>query len=92
MKDAEVVYGDVRAETLQAAKKLQWVQSGEAGMENMDPEILHAAVLQTADDAARGHAEIGASHRVGGADDGIVGMVGAGTALARERGAKRRGY
>src|SRR5580704_15802367 len=27
VKDAEVIYGDVRADTLQAAKKLQWVQS-----------------------------------------------------------------
>ncbi len=47
VKDAEVVYGDVRAETLQAAKKLQWVQSGEAGMENMDPAMRTSLVVLT---------------------------------------------
>src|ERR1043165_9140572 len=39
VKDAEVVYGDVRADTLQVAKNLKWVQSGEAGMENQDPAM-----------------------------------------------------
>src|SRR5262245_3465153 len=33
IKDAEVAYGDLRADTLAVAKNLQWVQSGEAGME-----------------------------------------------------------
>jgi phosphoglycerate dehydrogenase-like enzyme len=47
VKDAEVVYGDVRAETLQAAKKLQWVQSGEAGMENMDEAMRQSPVTLT---------------------------------------------
>jgi phosphoglycerate dehydrogenase-like enzyme len=47
VKDAEVVYGDVRADTLQAAKKLQWVQSGEAGMENMDPAMRESPVVLT---------------------------------------------
>ena len=47
VKDAEVVYGDVRADTLQVAKKLQWVQSGEAGMENMDPAMRQSPVVLT---------------------------------------------
>jgi phosphoglycerate dehydrogenase-like enzyme len=47
VKDAEVIYGDIRAETLQAAKKLQWVQSGEAGMENMDPAMRESPVVLT---------------------------------------------
>jgi phosphoglycerate dehydrogenase-like enzyme len=47
VKDAEVVYGDIRADTLQAAKKLQWVQSGEAGMENMDPALRASPVVLT---------------------------------------------
>lgn len=45
--DAEVIYGDVRADTLQVAKKLQWVQSGEAGMENMDPVMRQSPVVLT---------------------------------------------
>jgi phosphoglycerate dehydrogenase-like enzyme len=47
VKDAEVVYGDVRADTLQVAKKLQWVQSSEAGMENMDPAMRQSPVVLT---------------------------------------------
>jgi len=47
VKDAEVIYGDVRADTLQAAKKLQWVQSGEAGMENQDPAMRNSPVVLT---------------------------------------------
>ena len=47
VKDAEVVYGDVRADTLQVAKNLKWVQSGEAGMENMDPAMRTSPVVLT---------------------------------------------
>jgi D-2-hydroxyacid dehydrogenase (NADP+) len=47
VKTAEVVYGDVKAETLEVAKKLQWVQSGEAGMENMDPAMRQSPVILT---------------------------------------------
>jgi len=36
VKSAEVVYGDVRGDTLQFASKLKWVQAGGAGMEGMD--------------------------------------------------------
>jgi phosphoglycerate dehydrogenase-like enzyme len=47
VKDAEVVYGDVRADTLQVAKKLKWVQSGEAGMEHQDPAMKESPVVLT---------------------------------------------
>ena len=46
-RDAEVIYGDVRADTLQVATKLKWVQSGEAGMENMDPAMRQSPVVLT---------------------------------------------
>jgi phosphoglycerate dehydrogenase-like enzyme len=46
-KDAEVIYGDVRADTLRIAKKLQWVQSGEAGMEHQDPAMKESPVILT---------------------------------------------
>jgi phosphoglycerate dehydrogenase-like enzyme len=47
VKSAEVVYGDVHADTLHAARNLQWVQSGEAGMENMDPALRESPVVLT---------------------------------------------
>lgn len=47
VKDAEVVYGDVRADTLQAARKLKWVQSNEAGMEHTDPAVRQSPVVLT---------------------------------------------
>ena len=47
VKDAEVVYGDVRADTLQIAKNLKWVQSGEAGMEHQDPAMKDSPVVLT---------------------------------------------
>ncbi len=36
LRDAEVVYGDVRGADLDYAPRLRWVQSGGAGMEGMD--------------------------------------------------------
>ncbi|MBV8818046.1 MAG: D-2-hydroxyacid dehydrogenase [Acidobacteriaceae bacterium] len=36
LRDAEVVYGDLKGPDLDYAPKLKWVQSGGAGMENMD--------------------------------------------------------
>jgi len=36
LKDAEVVYGDMRGADLDYAPKLKWVQAGGAGMEGMD--------------------------------------------------------
>jgi phosphoglycerate dehydrogenase-like enzyme len=43
VKDAEVVYGDLDAETLAAAPRLKWIQSREAGMERMDVAVRPAA-------------------------------------------------
>jgi phosphoglycerate dehydrogenase-like enzyme len=45
--DAEVVYGDVRGDALQFAKKLKWVQSGGAGVENMDEVMRNSPVVLT---------------------------------------------
>ena len=47
VKDAEVVYGDVRGDSLQFAKKLKWVQSGAAGMESMDEVMRNSPVVLT---------------------------------------------
>jgi phosphoglycerate dehydrogenase-like enzyme len=47
VKDAEVVYGDVDAETLAVAPKLKWIQSREAGMEHMDPAVRASPVVVT---------------------------------------------
>lgn len=46
-QDAEVVYGDIRGDTLQFAKKLKWVQSGAAGMEGMDDVMRNSPVVVT---------------------------------------------
>src|SRR5688572_16248273 len=47
VKDAEVVYGDVRGDTLQFASKLKWVQSGGAGVEGMDDVMRNSPVVLT---------------------------------------------
>jgi phosphoglycerate dehydrogenase-like enzyme len=47
LKDAEVVYGSIRADSLERAKNLQWLQAGEAGMENMDPALRKSSVVVT---------------------------------------------
>ncbi|MBI4875553.1 MAG: D-2-hydroxyacid dehydrogenase [Acidobacteria bacterium] len=47
LKDAEVVYGDVRAADLDSAPKLKWVQAGGAGMEGMDPALRKSPVVVT---------------------------------------------
>ena len=47
VKDAEVVYGDIRGDTLQFSKKLKWVQSGGAGVENMDQVMRNSPVVLT---------------------------------------------
>ena len=40
VKDADVVYGDIRGEALKAATRLKWLQAGGAGIEGMDPALL----------------------------------------------------
>ncbi len=47
IRDAEVVYGDLDAETLAAATRLKWIQSREAGMEKMDPAVRASPVVVT---------------------------------------------
>ncbi|HLN02375.1 MAG TPA: D-2-hydroxyacid dehydrogenase [Bryobacteraceae bacterium] len=47
VKDADVVYGDVRGEALKAAGRLKWVQAGGAGIEGMDRALFEGPVLIT---------------------------------------------
>jgi len=47
VKKAEVVYGDIRAGSLQSAAKLKWVQAGGAGLESMDPALRDSPVVLT---------------------------------------------
>lgn len=46
-RDAEVVYGDIGGATLDAAKKLKWVQAGGAGVESMDAVMRESPVVLT---------------------------------------------
>jgi phosphoglycerate dehydrogenase-like enzyme len=46
-KEAEVVYGDIRGDTLQFAKNLKWVMSGGAGVEGMDDVMRNSPVVLT---------------------------------------------
>src|SRR6185295_4677823 len=46
-KEAEVVYGEIRGDTLQFASKLKWVQAGGAGMEGMDQVMRDSPVVLT---------------------------------------------
>jgi D-2-hydroxyacid dehydrogenase (NADP+) len=47
VKDADVVYGDVRGEALKAAGRLKWLQAGGAGIEGMDRALFESPVLIT---------------------------------------------
>ncbi len=47
LPDAEVVYGDIRADGLVRAPKLKWLMSGGAGMEGMDQALKDSAVVVT---------------------------------------------
>ena len=47
VKDADVVYGDVRGEALKSAGRLKWLQAGGAGIEGMDRALLEGPVLIT---------------------------------------------
>jgi phosphoglycerate dehydrogenase-like enzyme len=47
LPDAEVVYGDIRADGLARAPKLKWLMSGGAGMEGMDKALKDSAVVVT---------------------------------------------
>jgi phosphoglycerate dehydrogenase-like enzyme len=47
LKDAEVVFGDLDAQSLAAAAKLKWMQSREAGIEKLDPAVRAHPVVVT---------------------------------------------
>jgi phosphoglycerate dehydrogenase-like enzyme len=47
LRDAEVVYGDLRGPELDLAPKLKWIQSGGAGVENMDASVRKSPVVLT---------------------------------------------
>jgi len=47
VRDADVVYGDVRADALAVAPKLKWVQAGGAGVEGMDPSLRASDIVVT---------------------------------------------
>ena len=40
LRDADVVYGDIRKADLDYAPKLKWLQAGGAGMEGSDPAVM----------------------------------------------------
>jgi len=47
VKDAEVVYGEIRGDTLRSASKLKWVQAGGAGVEWIDQTMRESPVVLT---------------------------------------------
>jgi phosphoglycerate dehydrogenase-like enzyme len=47
LRDAEVVYGGIGGSELDLAPKLKWVQSGGAGVENMDDRMKKSPVVLT---------------------------------------------
>jgi len=47
LRDAEVVYGDIRSADLDYAPKLKWMHAGGAGMENMDPKLAATPLVVT---------------------------------------------
>jgi phosphoglycerate dehydrogenase-like enzyme len=47
LPEAEVVFGDLTAADLDAASKVKWVQTGAAGVENMDPKFRESPIVLT---------------------------------------------
>jgi phosphoglycerate dehydrogenase-like enzyme len=47
VKDADIVYGDIRGDALKSAARLRWVQAGGAGLDAADPALLQSPVLLT---------------------------------------------
>ncbi len=47
LPEAEVVYGDIRADGLARAPKLKWLMSGGAGMEGMDKALKDSSIVVT---------------------------------------------
>jgi len=47
LPEAEVVYGDIRADGIAKAPKLKWLMSGGAGMEGMDQALRSSSIVVT---------------------------------------------
>ncbi|MDX2180290.1 MAG: NAD(P)-dependent oxidoreductase [Bryobacteraceae bacterium] len=47
LRDADVVYGDIRKADLDFAPKLRWMQAGGAGMEGADPAVMASEITIT---------------------------------------------
>jgi phosphoglycerate dehydrogenase-like enzyme len=47
LRDAEVVYGDIRGAELDFAPRLQWVQAGGAGVEGLDEKFRNSSIPLT---------------------------------------------
>jgi len=47
VKEAEVVYGEIKGETLRSASRLKWVQAGGAGVEWIDEAMRDSPVVLT---------------------------------------------
>ena len=47
VKDAEVVYGDIRGDALRTASRLKWLQAGGAGIEGLDAALRNSPVIVT---------------------------------------------
>ncbi len=47
LRDAEVVYGDIRGDELDYAPRLKWVQAGGAGVEGMDEKFRQSPITMT---------------------------------------------
>ncbi len=47
LREAEVVYGDMRDEDLDWAPKVKWVQAGGAGVEGMEPKFRSSPIVLT---------------------------------------------
>jgi phosphoglycerate dehydrogenase-like enzyme len=47
LPEAEVVFGDLTGAELQAASNVKWVQTGAAGVENLDKEFMASSIVLT---------------------------------------------
>ncbi len=47
LPEAEVVYGDIREDELRLARKLRWIQSGAAGLDDLDPAVFMSPIPLT---------------------------------------------
>lgn len=47
LPEADIVYGEVKASELPLAERLQWIQAGAAGIDDLDPEVLRSPIAIT---------------------------------------------